>query len=156
MKLLIVEDDHNKIFKIEASLKTYLYNPELHFANSFNSGIRKILKETYDLILLDMTMPNFDKNSTSSGGKPVQFAGKDILSDMKRKRIKTPVVVITQYANFGESANLKSFEELHEELAQSYSNILIDMIYYDTGKSDWEDKLKKTLKDNFDAENFNS
>ncbi|MBU8879232.1 response regulator [Bacillus sp. FJAT-29790] len=149
MKILIVEDDPNKIFKIESYLKSQIENINLDFANSFNSGIRKILKGEYDLILLDMTMPNFDKNSSSSGGKPVQFAGKVILSDMKRKRIKTPVIVITQYANFGESDNLKSFDELHEDLAKEYSTNLIDMIYYDTGKSDWENQLKSILEENF-------
>lgn len=146
---MIVEDDPNKIFKIKSYLKSQIENLNLDIANSYNSGLRKILKEYYNLILLDMTMPNFDKTSSSSGGKPVQFAGKDILSEMKRKRIKTPVVVITQYANFGESDNLKSFDDLHKDLGEEFSTNLIDMIYYDTGKSDWENKLISILKEKF-------
>lgn len=147
MLILIVEDDINKITKIESFLETDLPDIKIDKANSYNSGLRKILFSDYDLILLDMTMPTFDKTSSSSGGKPVPFAGKEILYQMKRKKINIPVIVITQYASFGENDNLKSFNEMYEELSIEFSDTLLNMIYYEAGKSDWEIEIKNTLRD---------
>ncbi|WP_046174832.1 response regulator [Domibacillus indicus] len=147
MLILIVEDDINKIAKIESFLKSEFINIQIEKANSYNSGLRKILFNKYDLVLLDMTMPNFDKTSSSSGGKLVQFAGKEILSQMKRKKIFIPVIMITQYASFGENDTLKSFDEMLKELREEFSTTLLDMIYYEAGKSDWEIEIKKLLED---------
>lgn len=93
-----------------------------------------------------MTMPTFDKTNGSSGGKPIQYVRKEILNQMKRKKNNTPVIVITQYSSFGESNNSKSFNELKEELKAEFSNILLEMIYYESSKSDWEVQVKSTLK----------
>ncbi|WP_342575426.1 response regulator [Solibacillus sp. FSL K6-1781] len=146
MKILLVEDDFNKIFKIEDFLKKEFNKINITTSNSYNSGLRKILTDKFDLILLDMTMPTFDKTNGSSGGKPIQYAGKEILNQMKRKKNNTPVIVITQYSSFGESNNSKSFNELKEELKAEFSNILLEMIYYESSKSDWEVQVKSTLK----------
>jgi CheY-like chemotaxis protein len=145
--ILIVEDDINKIAKIESFLQSEFSDIEIEKANSYNSGLRKRLFSKYDLILLDMTMPNFDKSTSTSGGKLVQFAGKEILSQMKRKKIYTPVLVITQYASFGENDTLKSFNEMLKELREEFTTTLLDMIYYEAGKSDWEIEIKKVLEE---------
>ncbi|WP_186669097.1 hypothetical protein [Sporosarcina sp. BP05] len=146
MRVLVVEDDINKINKIETFLTNEFRYIEIEKSYSYNSGLRNILFNQYDLILLDMTMPTFDKDESSSyGGKLVQFAGKEILLQMRRRKIVTPTIVITQYATFGENDTLKSFVEMEKELKEEFSNNLVSMIYYEAGKSDWEIEIKELL-----------
>lgn len=149
MLILIVEDDINKISKIESFLIEQYQSINIEQANSYNSGLRKILFNKYDLILLDMTMPTFDKtsSSSSSGGKLVQFAGKEILAQMKRKKVITPVIVITQYATFGENDTLKSFSDMKKELKEEFNSNLLEMVFYEASKSDWEIEIKNLLKE---------
>jgi len=143
--VLVVEDDINKINKIETFLTNKFKNINIEKSYSYNSGLRNILFNQYDLILLDMTMPTFDKDESSYGGKLVQFAGREILLQMRRRKILTPTIVITQYATFGENDTLKSFDEMEKELKEEFSNNLVSMIYYEAGKSDWEIEIKKLL-----------
>ncbi|SDK32112.1 Response regulator receiver domain-containing protein [Bacillus toyonensis] len=147
MQILIIEDDMNKSSKIENFLRQEINNISIDTAISYNSGLRKIISNEYNLILLDMTMPTFDKTPSSHGGKLIRYAGKEILGQMKRKKIFTPTIVITQYATFGEEHSLKSFDEMKKELFEEYSQFLISMIYFEPDKSDWEMNIISLIKD---------
>lgn len=145
MKILIIEDDINKQKKITKFLNENLEASSIETAISYNSGLRNVIKSKYDLIFLDMTMPTFDKTASSHGGKLIRYAGKEILGQMKRKKIFIPTIVITQYATFGEASNLKSFDEMREELLRDYSYFLVEMIYFEPDKDDWEKNIIKSL-----------
>lgn len=136
----------NKSSKIESFLKKEIPNITIDTASSYNSGLKKILLDKFNLILLDMTMPTFDKTPSSHGGKLIRYAGKEILGQMKRKKIHTPTIVITQYATFGEEDNMKSFDEMKKELFKEYDQFLVSMIYFEPDKADWEMNIIKLIR----------
>lgn len=86
MKILIIEDDKNKLKQVTSFLRKIYINTEIIERYSYNSGIRELLTGSrFDLLLLDMSMPTFDITSVESGGRPKPFAGKEILRKLKKK-----------------------------------------------------------------------
>ncbi|NFI93866.1 response regulator [Clostridium botulinum] len=143
MKLLIVEDNKNKLNQVEEWVKKIYDNIEVHEAISYTSGIRKIYEEDWDLILLDMSLPTYDITPQESGGDKKPTAGKEIMKRMLHRKIITPVIVITQFETFGE--NELSINTLNEEFKKSLIDVWKGTINYDDTKSTWKVELKTLL-----------
>jgi CheY-like chemotaxis protein len=143
MRILVVEDDDTK----RSELVTFLgetYDVIVESARSFQGGLRALLAEPPDLILLDMTMRNFDRSLTEDGGRPHPFAGREILRQMHRNRIDTPVLIVTQFDRFGEEHDFTTLAQLKEELGQKYPNY-IGAIQFKGNVDDWKPAIKSIL-----------
>jgi len=83
VKILIIEDDKNKSTQIIERLSSYFTDIDFTVKRSFQQGVKTLRSSSFDVLLLDMTLPTFDIDINSSGGKIRNFAGMDIL-DVKR------------------------------------------------------------------------
>ncbi|WP_316190931.1 response regulator [Bradyrhizobium sp. SZCCHNS2096] len=146
MRVLIVEDDDQKRADIEEFVVEYYAVDELITARSFKSGLRSIVESRPDYVFLDMTMRNFDRTLTEDGGRPHPFAGREILRQMHRAGIKTPVLVITHFDRFGEEANYMTLDELRQELSSRFSNY-IGTVHYRSNVDDWKPALAELIGD---------
>lgn len=146
MNILIIEDDQNKRNQILEFIKKILKVDSITSKYSFKSGLKEIVKNKYDLILLDMSMPTFDITTSEPGGKPLPFAGKEILRQMKRRNIKTPTIVVTQFEKFGDYETTLNLEELKHTLEEEYNGIYKGTVYYNPASSSWRTDLKDKLK----------
>ncbi|SCY43066.1 response regulator [Lysinibacillus fusiformis] len=159
MRILIIEDDQNKRKQLVQYLNEIFNKPLLEYRLSYKSGLKEIISENYDLIILDMSMPTFDITNSESGGKPLPFAGKEILRQMKRRGICVPTIVVTQFERFGDYERSLNLEELKKELEEEYEGIYLDTVYYNPASSSWRkylfDKLSM-IKGNKDDKNINS
>ena len=81
-KVLVVEDDHDIVDLLEIHLKDL--NCELDKAYEGHSGLQKALKESYDLIILDIMLPGPD--------------GMEICRKLRAKEIRTPILMLTAKA----------------------------------------------------------
>lgn len=68
MDILLVEDDENKRAVISSFLLEYFPDTNLTAKFSLQSGVRSAIESTPDLVLLDMTLPNFDIGADETGG----------------------------------------------------------------------------------------
>jgi len=143
MKVIIIEDDPLKINAINDFLKTHEVKTELY--NSYQAGLLAILKNHYDLVLLDMQLPNFDIKSGEDGYKLRPLAGRDILREIKRKRLPCKVVVVTQFDTFGENGNFASLDDWHKYFSNEFSSIYLSTIFYNPSSNSWKDQLKRYL-----------
>lgn len=144
MRILIIEDDQNKLKQILEWFESETLNAVVEKRFSFQSGLKAIVQGGFDLVILDMSMPTFDISPEETGGRPRPFAGKEILMQLVRRNIKIPVIVVTQFDRFGESdINLT---QLTEELKKSYSRNFVGTVYYNPGINNWKDDLKILLK----------
>jgi len=82
MKILIVEDEPDVAEIIKMLVEEKGYEAEIALGGA--EGLKRIVEGKYDLILLDIRMP--------------EVTGRDILEAMKRKKIDIPVIVITAVA----------------------------------------------------------
>ncbi len=115
MKILLVEDDEDKRDQLSTFLLTNV-SDDLIITKSLQSAIRALISNTFDLIFLDMSMTTFDITPTEMGGRPQPFGGREVLLQMKRRSIFTPVVVVTQYDRFGQGDDETSLSEVGQTI----------------------------------------
>jgi CheY-like chemotaxis protein len=141
MRILLVEDDENKRTKLSIFIRQLVPSADVVAARAYKSGLRAIVSDEFDLILLDMTMTMFDVSVEEDGGRTQAFAGREILRQMQRRGIKMPVIVVTQYDRFGEAADDLTIEQLDSLLRDSHPDIYHGTVYYDAAASGWQDQL---------------
>jgi CheY-like chemotaxis protein len=110
-------------------------------ARSLNSGLKQIARDKFDLIILDMTMPTFDIGSDEEGGRPQAYGGRELLRQIKRRRIETPVIVLTQFDRFGKEPDQRSIEELDTELRRDHQSNYVRSIRYNVAFDAWRKDL---------------
>lgn len=134
MRILIIEDNLNKLKQIRNLLKKNWPDSEVDETYAFNNGMKKILEGDWDLVILDMSLPTYNITSTEGGGDKKPVAGKNIMKRMLNKKIFSPVIVITQFETFDDDKI--SLESLNEEFKSSFSRIWKGTIYY--GDDEWK------------------
>ena len=145
MKALIVEDNSNKLNQIKETLKELYPDIDIDEAHSFNSGVKKVYQNIWDIVLLDMSLPTYDISHTESGGDKKPIAGKNIMKRMRNKKMSTPVIVITQFETFDDDKI--SLDSLNGEFEESFKDIWKGTILY--SNDDWPIRLKEKLEEIF-------
>lgn len=138
-RILIVEDDALKGRQIINFTKSINNNISITQKGALNSGLFELSKNEYDLIILDMSLPTFDNNE-SEHFQP--YGGLLFLDEVKRKKYTVPVVIVTQYASFGEGTGETSLEEIDLKCRNKYQNFKEIIYYLD---DNWKEKLKKYI-----------
>lgn len=143
MRILIIEDDDNKRKQVQNFIETNYQNKVyITEKKSYQSGLKEILYSQFDVILLDMSLPTYDISPNETGGRFRTFAGKEILKELRRRKINIKTIVITQFDIFGEGEKITTIDELDKELKNIYSESYLGLVYYNASMSDW----RKTLK----------
>lgn len=139
MKVLIIEDDSNKLKALSDFLTALgmVYDT----SSSYHSGLRFLLKETYDWLLLDMSIPTYDVTAQESGGRVLALGGRDILFQLRRRKIPLRTIVFTQYEDF----DGKSLTELDNELHLNFPQQYVGFVYYNITQDSWKDNLRIIL-----------
>lgn len=143
MKILLVEDQPDKKEAIKKFVLLKLSKEcEIVEKGSLRGALKEVYDDNnYDLVLLDMSMPNFDsENDGYDDNIPESFAGKQMLEQMELRNIKIPVIVITQYSSFEGGA--VSLDELSNNFASKYSDFYLGSIYFNSGEDEkWQTKF---------------
>ena len=143
--ILIIEDDEFKGKRILQAIKEMLPESKLRLERAVNSGLRAIVNEHPDLIVLDMSLTTFDVGPDEPGGRPQNFGGMEVLRQMDRLNVPIPTIVITQHERFvtdGEEVNLPS---LNKELVEEHEKVFKGLVYYNSARGGWEQRLKSFI-----------
>ncbi len=147
--ILLVEDNIQKKDKILDFIKSIDSMNIVAVASSFTSGCQIV--DNYgsecDIILLDISLPTYDKNNLSPGGNFRSFAGKEIARKIIRKKMKMKIIFITQYNSFSENRKSYNFQELKAELIKDCKYNFLGMIQFDSTKENWKIDLNKLIGD---------
>lgn len=110
-KILVIEDDHNIQELIVEFLSSQGY--KVNFANDGIEGVQKFKKEKYDLIILDIMMPNLDGYGVCK---------------MIRQSSNIPIIFLTALTT--EEDQLKGFEMMCDDyITKPFSfNVLIKRV----------------------------
>jgi len=141
----LVEDDENKRLRLLEFFKKNYPQMEIVVAYSLNSGVRLVRQELPDIVILDMTLPNFDQDAEESGGYMHQFGGREFLRQLDRFDIVIPVIVVTQFETFGKPPQVMGIMELDERLSREHPDQYRGAIYYNAAIHDWAAKLKNIV-----------
>ncbi|OZC37707.1 hypothetical protein B9Q17_14275 [Marinobacter vinifirmus] len=147
MKIYIIEDNLVKVEKIKSFLNDEMpTSSKVSFYYSFNSGLKAIKEAPPDLILLDMTLPTFDRRPNVREGRSRPLGGYDIMRKMKLFNINSKVIVITQLESFGEGSEKVGFEELTDQCWEEFPDFFLGSVYFDQSGSAWTANLRHILR----------
>lgn len=141
MKILIIEDDKIKIEKLTSFLK----NHDFELRESFQSGLHALRINKYDLLILDMTIPLWEKENNDINQNYEQFGGEKILREMKRKKIIVPVILFTMFDKFPMGNDVLTFEQISSKYKENF-DFYIDAVYYDSRNDDWKNNLLNLIE----------
>lgn len=144
MKILFIEDHPLKQAQITKFVSEKFAGCEIETKNSYISGLKELIKNhsIYDVLLLDISMPNYDISSEDSGGDWMPLAGKKILKEMYLRDIQTKAIVITMHGSFDDGTNIT---ELDNDLGKEFPENYIGYVYYSQINEDWKEKLCQLL-----------
>lgn len=145
LKILFVEDNDHKRGRVIDFISHSFPNAEVDEAYSYTSGWQRLESSFYDLVLLDMTLPTYDRSSAESGGRVRIFGGREIARKIFRNKIKTKVAFITQFSAFSDKGYSYNFDELSKEVAKDLNDTFKGMIFYNSSVSTWRDELSKII-----------
>lgn len=141
MNILLIEDDQHKSSQISNYLYSVIDDLTIVLKKSYQSGLKEIILGNYDLILLDMQLPNFDIQAGEDGYKFRKTAGLDILEEIERKKIQCKVIVVTQFETFGEGKFYIDLNDLQKILESNFRNIYINTVFYSPQNNMWQSNL---------------
>lgn len=142
MKILIVEDNLQKRTQLSDFFQRNFPNSQLEHRFSYNSGLREILTNVYHLVLLDMTLPNYDISKVETGGDNIPFAGELIMEQLDRRGILTKVIVVTMFESFVDGTRLP---DLDKRIRKNFPLIYLGHVYFNLKNTDWEKQLHHLL-----------
>ena len=143
MKILLVEDDEHKMNDVVSYLKFCKPGIVIDIARSVESGVQSAVDYQYDLILLDMTIPNFDITENSDGGKSYKNGGEIVVKELLDEEVDFKCAIITQYETF----NNETIEQISQRISNLCGKNYFGYVKYSTNKDSWKESLK-TLIDN--------
>ena len=142
MNVLLVEDDEHKMNDIIAYLESLRKKIQTTQARSVESGVQAAVDSPFDLILLDMTIPNFDITENSDGGKSYKNGGEIVVKELLDEAICFRCAIITQYETF----NNETFDQISQRIHQLCQDSYFGYVKYSTSNESWKSDLKKLIE----------
>lgn len=135
-KILIIEDDKIKIER----LSVFFADEEINIKESFQSGLSEIKnnKLAYDFLVLDMTIPLWEKGNNDLGGNYEQFGGEKILREMKRRKLFLPTILFTMFDIFPTKEGNITFNEVNNIFKKEFSDFYIGAVFYNSNEDNWQ------------------
>ncbi|WP_433740042.1 response regulator [Pseudomonas putida] len=147
MTIYIVEDSALKANNIISFLSEFYGEDEqLRLFLSFQSGLKALELEPPGLVILDMTLPTFDRRPNAREGRLRPLGGYDIMRKLKLKNINTKVIVVTQLESFGDDEDEVSFKEITAQCYREFPEFFLGSVYYDQNGTSWRHELEKILR----------
>lgn len=144
-RIILVEDDPKKIDDIKAFLATKDFGV-LTVKESYQSGLKELLTNHYDLLLLDMSIPTWDKSPVESGGNYQKFGGYKILKELVRKKKPLKTVLISMFDDFGESDTSITLTQLTAILQHEFPSIFLGSVFYNSQQHNWKENLNSLIE----------
>jgi CheY-like chemotaxis protein len=147
MRVLVVEDDENKRNQLRQFLRDSFPQFEVEVERSLQASLRRVRRQQPDLVLLDMTLPNYDPGPDEPGGQTHIFGGREFLRQLDRFDIILPVIVVTQFETFGKAPNTKLLGDLDRELRAEHGACYRGVVYYHSAILGWKEHLKQRISE---------
>lgn len=140
-EILVIEDDDNKREQLCLFIRREFPQCVIQEARSLHSGILAVRHRAPALVLLDMTLPNYDPSPDDAGGQTHSFGGREFLKRLERYEIRLPVIVVTQFTTIGTGPQATSLDDLDRQLEVSFPGVYVGSVYYHAAIHSWKEKL---------------
>lgn len=145
MRVLVVDDEAGKRASVVAFLRTLEITTAVNEARSYQSALQSLRDAEFDWIVLDMRLTSYDVNSSDDGGRPRNFGGEEILRKLKRRKVRSRVVVLTQYTIFRDKSGVMTLDQLAHRLIAINPNV-VGVVQFQQSSFAWQDGLSSHIQ----------
>ncbi len=132
IKILIIEDNPEKLKCVNKFLNSVcsISGENIDKAGNIKEGRECLIREHYDLLLLDLVLPNDEESEKSP-----EF-GSNFLDEIHyNPNINTPIHII----------GITEFDEIYKQYLDSFDDKLWGLINFNLKEIDWQTKLKNKI-----------
>lgn len=140
-RLLLVEDNLHKRNRILEFVRQNFPSCEIVESCSFTSAGQAIEVQDFDLILLDISLPTYDRVGNESGGRFRPYGGREIARKLIRRGTAGKIIFVTQYSSFSDKGLARSLETLRDEFEAECKERFAGMVLFDSAMSTWKTQL---------------
>lgn len=144
-KILLIEDDQKKVDDIKSFIIDNYKNIDLTIKESYQSGLKEIMTNEFDLLMLDMSLPTWDLADYEGVGSFEKFGGFKIMKEMDRKKKIVKTILITMFDDFGESDSSITLNQIDEIFSTQFSQFYMGYVFYNSKESNWKEILALKL-----------
>lgn len=138
MRILIVEDQEAKAGNLKDFISSQYSDTVIDIAQSYQSGVEEGISGDYDLLLLDMTLPNFDRKPGEEGGITRMKGGQLIIEELVENNISFKCAVVTQYETFDN----ETIEDVDSQMKDICGDCYYGYVKYNNSDENWKEELK--------------
>lgn len=145
MNIFLVEDNPVKRDQITSLVRSAVPTAQLTRLGSYNAALSLLQDQTPEVLILDMTLPTFDRVAGGREGRNRPLGGYEIMRKLKRRHVRSRVVVVSQFETFGEGDEKIGFPQLMEKCRKEFPDTFVEGIYFRIADSTWQAQLKNAL-----------
>lgn len=145
-KILFIEDNLIKAESVMNLIKSNYPDVIITLKDSFRSGLKELINQSHEILLLDMSLPTWERQGVKKQVGFERFGGETIMREMKRKNRLTPTIVITMFSEFGIGKSFIDLVDLDKHLKTEFKEFYHGFIKYSSSERKWEDELMNLLE----------
>ncbi len=146
-RTLFIEDNKEKAEDISDFLNKS-FGIRCTLMDSYRGGLKEIISNEYDLLLLDMSLPTREMNAKTNTEGYEKLGGYIILKEMKRKKKKIPTILVTMFHEFGVGESFLNYKELDKICKTEFGDFFLGSVFYSSKENKWKDDLLKLIPSN--------
>ena len=135
-----------QLIKIESFLKTLGPEFDIEVFTSYQSGLKKLVDVMPDLIILDMSLPTFDRGGNQREGRLRPLGGYEIMRKLNLRNIEFKSIVVTQLESFGEGGSRVTFDEMNEKCKSEFPTKYLGSVFFGQSDDNWKSGLKELIE----------
>lgn len=144
-RVLLVEDSDYKRSRVQEFVVSILPGVHLDVAASFNSAAQALDTGRYELVVMDISLPTYDRSPVESGGRFRALGGRELARKIVRRRLQSRIVFLTQFDSFSDDVHSHNLKSLADTLRADCGAQFAALIYFDSSTSSWKEQLERVL-----------
>jgi CheY-like chemotaxis protein len=146
-RVLIVEDDAYKLEALSDLISQIFGTLEIFACRSVQSAVASLSSQTFDVVVLDMSLPSHDLEKGSMLGIPRLSGGIEVLFELDYIGSAAHIMIVTQYPEIEMSGKLVPLNKVVEFIGQEYGLQVIACVYYDSDSTEWKAEISRNMKE---------
>lgn len=143
--ILFIEDDEHKIYEIIQYWNERFPAINYEIKKSVRDAVVAVHSKDYDLIILDMALPNFEQTSKTSGGTSQVQGGLEVIRAITHLSKKPQIIVLTQYDGLEIEGTHIPITNSANLLRERYNCNVIGAVLYEYQNEQWKKDLDLLL-----------
>jgi CheY-like chemotaxis protein len=149
VRILIVEDDEFKQNAIHDELVKLGLDFDFTVEKSVQAAIDNINSKTYDLILLDMSLPSHNLIQGKGAPVPMPSGGMEVVMELSYLGRQERIIILTQYPEIEIDNVLYKLADAKKKISSEYDIHILAVIRFLREQTDWKKFLISNIKENF-------